>query len=318
MRVAVLAIAIAGPGCGLGVLDTNADGTAGLPTAGAGPYGRLAIDDTTPAAEPQLLDDNAAFLSDPSVLRDDDGRLRVWYVRAPAGDPALAAIHHAEVPDEHDVPDVGPVAVVVADQAWEEGRVAAPSVIEDGAGLVMYYQGGATTPAIGVARSTDGTTWQKDPAPVLPAAGAPGAVIVDGATWLFVTRPGMPGIWRAVDAGQGFVLDAAPVVSPRPSLADAFDRATVGDPTALAVPRRGGGTRIHLWFTGTTEDPMEDPAVGYAGSFDGVTWERFGLENPMLAGFATGPSVVLEASRGLMVFAEPNRGRLAITVAEHP
>jgi hypothetical protein len=128
----------------------------------------------------------------------------------------------------------------------------------------------------------------------------------------------MPGIWRAVDAGAGFVLDAAPAVVPRTGLAGAFDRAAVADPFALAVPRRGGGTRIHLWFSGTTEDPMEDPAVGYAGSFDGYGWERYGVEKPMLPGFATGPTVLLEATRGLMLFAEPDRGSLAITVAEHP
>ena len=77
-----LATAAASAGCGLGVIDTNADGTAGLPTAGAGPYGRLAGDDLTPALEPQLIGERNFQLSDPTALRDDD-RLRIWFARAP-------------------------------------------------------------------------------------------------------------------------------------------------------------------------------------------------------------------------------------------
>jgi len=315
MRRTWLVLALTG--CGLGLIDGVDDPTAGLPTAGAGPYGRLDSDDNTPALEPIVIADRNADLYDPTALARDGGGFRVWCSRAVDNDPAMAEIYYAESPSPHDGPDLGPMRVLAATEAWEEGRVSSPSVVADATGLVMYYQAGAA-PSIGVAHSTDGVTWDKAAAPVLTGAEAPSAVIVDGETWLFVTRPGMTGIWRAVDAGAGFAFDPIPVVVPRPEVAKAFDRLTVSDPFALAVPLRDGSTRVHLWFVGTTNLPADRPAVGYAGSFDGVTWLRFGGEKPMLIADATGPTVVLEASRGLMLFAEVSRGHRAITAAEHP
>jgi hypothetical protein len=304
-------------GCGLGWIDNVDDRTEGLPTAGAGPYARLEIDDTTPAGEPVVISDRDANLRDPSALARDDGGFRVWFTRVPDADPAATDIQYAEAPSPHDLVDVGPTVVLAADQAWEGAGVASPAVLADGDELVMYYQAGAPV-SIGVARSPDGITWTKTgSAPVLADAFAPSAVIVDGATWLFVERPGLPGIWRAVDSGTGFVLDAAPVVVARPELAEAFDRNRVSDPFALAV-RQGDATRVHLWFVGVTFDPPDKPAVGYAASLDGVTWPRFGAGKPMLVPEATGPTVVLEASGGLMLFTEVSRGHLAITAAEHP
>lgn len=314
---ALLLVAL--PACGLGWIDGVDDRTAGLPTSGAGPYRRLDVDDATPALEPVVISDRNANLEQPTALARDGGGFRVWFSRIPDADPTAAEIDYAEAPSPHDLVDVGPMRVLAADQAWEAGGVASPSVIADGDELVMYYQAGGASPSIGVARSPDGVTWTKASAPVLADAFSPSAVIVDGVTWLFAERPGLPGIWRAVDAGGGaFSFDAAPVVVPRPELAKAFDRTTVSDPFALAVPERDGSTRIHLWFAGTTFDPAMAPAVGYAGSFDGITWLRFGGDKPMLAHDATGPTVVLETSHGLMLFAEVFRGHLAITAADHP
>jgi hypothetical protein len=304
-------------GCGLGLIDGVDDPTAGLPTAGAGPYARLDIDDESPALEPVVLADLGADFYEPAALARADGGIRVWFSRAMAHDFATAAIYRAELPSARDAPDVQPVLALAADQAWEDGRVSSPGIVETAAGLVMYYQAGAS-PSIGVARSTDGVTWTKDAGPVLADAEQPSAVIVDGVTWLFVTRPGIDGIWRAVDAGAGFAFDPAPVVTARGDLALAFDRTSVSDPFALAVALRGGGTRVHLWFVGTTEEVPGKHAIGYAASFDGVDWPRFGGDNAMLIPEATGPTVILEASRGLMLFAETYRGNLAIHAAEHP
>lgn len=317
MRAAAALVLLTG--CGLGWIDGVDDRTAGLPTSGAGPYRRLEVDDNTPALEPVVVGDRTAILADPTALARDGGGIRVWYTKIADGAPTAPEIDYAELPSSHDVPDVGPMRVVAADQAWEAGGVASPSVVADGDELVMYYQAGGASPSIGVARSPDGVTWTKTGAPVLAGAFSPSAVIVDGVTWLFVERPDLPGIWRAVDTGGGaFMFDAAPVVTARPELAKAFDRATVSDPFALAVTLRDGTTRIHLWFVGTTFDPANQPAIGYAGSFDGVTWLRFGGDKPMLVHDATGPTVVLEASHGLMLFADVSRGHLAITAADHP
>jgi hypothetical protein len=306
-------------GCGLGWIDNIEDRTEGLPTAGAGPYARLEIDDLSPALEPVVVADRTADLYDPSMLARDDGGFRVWFSRAVDNDPAVAEIYYAESPGPHDVPDVEPTRALAATEAWEEGRVSSPSVlVDDAGGYVMYYQAGAATPAIGVARSADGIAWTKEAAPVLVDATSPSAVIVNGQPWLFVTRPTYGGIWLAVDRGAGFVYDERPVVVPRPAAEKAFDRVRVFDPFALAEVKEGGMTLVKLWFAGTTDEPADRPAIGFTASFDGVYWPRFGGDKPMLIADATGPTVALTPTSGLMLFAEVNRGHLALTAAEHP
>lgn len=289
------------PACGLGWIGTEDDRTAGLPTSGAGPYKRLEPDDLTPASEPRFLNDTRADVEDPSMLAGGAG-LRVWFTRR-TDEPVVSEIHYLEAPSAHQLPSVGPMAVQGATESWEEGVVSSPSVTKHPAGgLVMFYEGGVAMPSIGRAVSTDGVSWTKDGDPLLVGATSPSAVFVDGETWLFVTRPNELGIWRAVDAGSGFVFDPAPVILPRTGETDAFDQLSVFDPFALAVPSlEPGVTRVHLWFAGTTEDPPAT-AIGYAATFDGLDWQRFGGQKPMLSADAAGPTVILEASRGLMLF----------------
>lgn len=303
-------------GCGLGLYDGADDRTAGLPTSGAGPYTRLSSDDTTPAVEPVFHRETGANVLDPSMLAGGPG-VRVWFTRSD-DDPPTSEIQYIEAGSLRELPSSAQT-VLSATEAWEEGVVSAPHVVPgpDG-GLVMFYEGGVATPSIGRAVSTDGLTWTKDPAPVLVGAASPSAVFVYGETWLFATRPNEVGIWRAVDAGGGFAFDPAPVVAPRPEEPDAFDRVAVGEPFALAVPTlQDGRSRIHLWFAGETDLPNLATSIGYVSSFDGVEWPRFGGLEPMLVASATAPTVVLEASGGQMLFAEPAGARIVITAAEH-
>lgn len=290
------------PACGLGWIGGEDDRTAGLPTAGAGPYSRLEADDSTPANEPRFLNDTRANVEDPSMLAGGAG-FRVWFGRR-TDEPAASEIQYLETPSFHVLPTVGPMAVLEASEAWEEGLVRSPSVTCDpSGGLVMFYEGGMTTPAIGRATSTDGLTWTKDGDPVLAGAASPSAVFVNGEIWLFVTRPTEVGIWRAVDVGSGFELDAAPVILPRPDELKAFDKVAVSDPFALAVPTLEPGiTRVHLWFTGNTDEPAPQNSIGYAATFDGIDWSRFGGLKPMLSSEAAAPTVVLSAAGGLMLF----------------
>ena len=313
MRALVIVVA---SGCGLGWVDGLDDRTAGLPTSGAGPYVRLDRDDNTPATEPRFLDELRANLDDPSMLAGGAG-IRVWFTRATL-EPVTSEIQYTEATSPRALPSLDPMPVLTATEAWEEGVVSSPSVIADPAGgFIMFYEGGVATPSIGRAVSSDGITWTKDALPVLAGGSAPGAVVVGGETWLFATRPGETGIWRAVDGGGGFAFDAAPVVSPRPESPEAFDAVSVSDPFALAVPTLDGGQRIHLWFAGTTDTPTTAIAIGYAGSFDGIEWLRFGGDKPMLIANAFAPTVVLEASSGVMLFAEPLGSNTVVSAAEH-
>jgi hypothetical protein len=230
---ALLLLSLAG--CGLGWIGGETDRTAGLPTSGAGPYERLSRDDATPASEPRFHDEIRASVEDPSMLAGGPG-VRVWFANV-TDEPVASEIRYIEATSLRALP-TPPVTVLTATEAWEEGVVSAPSVSVDPAGgLVMYYEGGVTMPSIGRAVSDDGLAWVKDGLPVLAGAESPSVVFVDGETWLFATRPGEIGIWRAVSAGGGdFVFDPAPVVVPRPEEMDAFDRLAVFDPFALAVP----------------------------------------------------------------------------------
>ncbi len=299
MRVA---LALLCSGCGLGWIGTEPDRTAGLPVAGAGPYSRLESDDSTPATEPRFLNDIRANVSDPSILAGGAG-IRVWFTRSTT-EPLVSEIHYTEATSAHELPSVDPMLVLSATETWEEGVVSSPSVTADpGGGLVMFYEGGVTMPSIGRAVSSDGVTWQKDGNPVLVGASSPSIGFVEREPWLFVTRPNEIGIWRAVDGGAGFLFDQAPVILPRPEEPEAFDRATVSEPFVLADPTLADGvTRVHLWFTGTTDDDPPATSIGYAASFDGIDWLRFGGVEPMLSAEASGATVVLEAAGGLMLF----------------
>jgi hypothetical protein len=310
-------------GCGLGLGGDESIGAFDhLPTLAAGPYGKPNIDFDTPAEEPYVLVDGQASLMDPAPLWRDDGGFRLWFSRAPDDGGGAADLWYAELAAHTELPDRGPEPALVADAAWEEGRMAAPAVVDLGGGaLVMFYEGGRLEPGIGRADSSDGgTTWHKHPENPLLVGAAPTAAVVDDLWLLFYTRPGHEGIFRAdsFDGTDWAEMDR-PVLTPRTALADAFDAVAVSDPFALV--RRTGAGRWHygLFFNGTAADG--DVTVGFAGSWDGLVWERFGGVEPVLSpGSPTehGPAVLVRAGRGTMFFHEERQRRQRIAVALHP
>jgi hypothetical protein len=321
MRAVLFTILIAG--CGLDPFGEGPGGATDLPTIAAGPYQRFASDDGTPADEPFVVSDGNADLADPAVLEGGAG-LRIWMTRAEAGAPI--AIAYVEVAGVHAEPTDLPRIVLAADQPWEQGRVAAPSVVDlGGRHLTMFYEGGDADRAIGRADSTDdGATWAKAAAPVLTHATAPSAAFASDRFELYVTRTDAAGIWRATGAdGVAFALDAAAIIEPRPGLAKAFDAATVGDPDVVVHRESTGRLHWGLYFVGTDLTPddagtMAHPAIGYAASFDGVTWERFGGAAAQLGAPATGPAVLIQPAHGLMLYVETKRGFRAIAAAHSP
>ena len=324
----LVASALAG-GCGLGIVDNTSGGGDNLPTLGAGPYGRLDRDLATPADEPFLLTDREESYADPACLGRGDGGVRIWFRRIVDGAPPdTSAIGLGEVPDLRELPDVAPHDVFAAAEPWEEGRVEAPAVIEEGGGLVMFYQGGVTAPAIGRADSDDGgESWTRRGEPVMTDAEDPTVAVVDGEWHLFFTRPGEAGIWRArSEDGESF---GAPelVIAPRPGARDAFDAVSVGAPFVLVETSAAGRNHWGLWFTGEAAGDPGDPdagvgetetSIGYAGSFDGEVWERFGGVEPVLTAPAGGPCVVLDGARGTLLYHEVQRLRLGVAAAVHP
>lgn len=317
------ALALAASGCGMGLFESESGGADNLPTLGAGPYGKPQVDYDTPADEPYVLEDSRASLVDPSVLEREDGGFRIWCGREPDNTENQSEIWYAEIPDITRLPDVSPRVTLTATAPWEEDRVAAPSVIEVADGrLVMYYEAGVGTRAIGRAESTDGgQSWQKNPAnPVLEGAAEPSIVEIDGSWVLYLTIPGSDGIYRAESAdGLAWDLDGMPVLGPRPDVAEAFDSRSVSDPGAVARVSEAGQLHYGLFFNGRNDDDVA--SVGFAGSFDGVTWERYGGPDPVLHPVAPeehGPSAVLRSAQGFLFFHEQRLSRQRITVAVHP
>ncbi len=319
----LLALVLALGGCGLGITDSPSGGADNLPTSGAGPYGKPELDFDTPADEPFVVEDDSGNLYDPAVLRRDDGGFLLWMGRQLDNVFDQSEIWRAEIPSVEDLPDVPPTPAMLPDQSWEVGRVAAPAVIEDGGRLVMYYEGGAPdAPSIGRAESADGgVTWQRAAGnPVLADAAEPTVAHVDGQWYLYVTRPGQVGIFRATSAdGLAFALDPGPVIQPRPDLPGAFDPVAVSDPFVIAGRTEAGQLHWAMFFNGI--DATGDAAIGYAGSFDGVVWERFGGPDPVLTDGSpseNGPTAVLEPTRGFLFYQQIGQQRQRIAVALHP
>ncbi len=315
--------------CGVGPFDDEPGGRDNLPTRAAGPYDKTEIDFDTPADEPYVIADIAANVRDPSPLARAGGGFRLWYTRQDPDDGS-AEIWYAELPDVHSVPDVPARPALTADAAWEDGFVGEPSVVDLGGGhLVLYYRGGTGAPAIGRADSSDdGASWQKQADnPVLEGAASPAAALLGDRTALYFVEPGAPGI-RAASAADGvaFTREPEPIVEPRPGLEEAFDTLAVAEPFALVTATLDDQEPVHigLFFTGTRpggEPGTLNQAIGYAGSYDGLSFDRFFGADPVLeAGPPSdgGPGVISVAAGGVLFFHELKQTRYRIGASLHP
>lgn len=329
LLAAVIATAMSG-GCGLGLLDSESGGDDHLPTQGAGPYGKLQRDIDTVADEPYVLSVLRVNLRDPSALRRDDGGYRLWVGYDDSADGSTSAIWAAELPALTEKPDIEIHPVLTAGDAWEQGWVGAPSVVELGSGaLVMFYEGGLETPAIGRADSADGgATWQKHPGnPLIPALTRPSAANLPDGSWvLFATHSSRAGLFRAdsPDAdGSVWNIHDEPVLLPRTGAPEAFDHSQLADPWIVVQITPTGRLHYGMFFTGAERDDAEaSVAVGWAGSFDGFRFTRFASPDAAVlapdGASEKGPSVLLEPDRGIMFFNELRQGTQSIAVAVHP
>lgn len=323
---ALLLLAIA-PACGFGFADDTSGGRDDLPTTGAGPYQRLEPDESTPADEPWLATSRTLDFTQPAIWRRDGGGFVFFVTRESADDPVGdTEILRGAVRDPHELPDEPAVPVLTASEAWEEGHVAAPALLAVGGQLIMFYEGGLSAPAIGLAISNDdGRTWDKQAAPILADAREP-AVASDGTTTLLAfTRPGQPGVWLGrLDGAGGVTVDDTPILLPT-GVDGSFERVEVGAPFLAWLVEPSGRGHFALWYQGLEEVPdMGDAprhAIGYAASFDGLAWDRPTGGRPVLAAPAGAPAVLVEGPRSTeatLLFQAPDGLRPAVGIARHP
>ena len=265
--------------CGLGA--SPGGGSDNLPSGGTGPYAKLSdVSLETLIDEPFVIFELAADVAEPAAIALDGDTYRLWYSRTLRTPPGAATeIWTADLPASLTVPPETTGLALRADQPFEGGRVAAPSVVRDGDRLVMFYEAGTDLVARAVS-TDDGATWTKE-GMVLTDARAPSAVIVDGSWLVYATRPSAPGIFVARSAdGVSFSWEPEPVLAPT---GFGLDGTTVGSPGAYAEITPAGQTRVWLFYPASGQDedgPLS--GVAYAGSEDGITFTRGGRGAPVL------------------------------------
>ena len=243
-----------------------------------------------PAAE------GAWRLSEPSALRDAH-RLRLfWELRDL--DTERSQIMAAESLDGG--LSYGPAEVVLdgtQGPAWLEQSVGAPAVIRAKDGTwQMAFEFGARK-GIAVATSEDGWRFSWPVEPSLSAeesdvggVGSPSLVLLGSSRYLYFDRVADADestvIALAIDEGTGDFRRIGDVLSPGTDCAEAdgtrercWDASSVSHPEVRVGVTATGKRIFRLWYTGVER---KKGALGYAASFDGVSWSRFAF-NPIVA-----------------------------------
>lgn len=267
LLIAALSWVGGGPvGCGTGAAPAGGDRD--LPNAQVGPFRVLREGETSR---------KAPFVFEVGLWRDPDvvdlgaipGSLSRMYM-AGGGEQAgfLACV---DLVNAIARPDTVPVRLLEAKETWEQGSLAAPSVLHEDGRFVLYYAAGG---CIGRAVSADGLAFAREPAtPVFcDAAGPIGSPSVvraaDGTLRMLHDFNGGIVESRSVD-GLTWVR-GEPILAPS-GVAGAYDQTRVGDAFALALTSANGRAIRYVYYTGTASDGLR--SIGLAA--------RFGDEGPL-------------------------------------
>ena len=194
---------------------------------------------------------------------------------------------------------------------WDRGQNLFPgSVIQDGAGLKMYYTGmDGTSMRIGLATSLDGIIWTKHASNPLIGLGTSGSwesshvygpcVMKDGSVykmWYIGTNGSNNRIGYATSTdGISWTKYAGNPVFDHGGTG-AWDRGDVGYPTVLNETGvfkmwYSGGASVYAW------------SIGYATSTDGINWTKY-AGNPVLVPGASWDSAQTTTQKVLNVSGE--------------
>jgi hypothetical protein len=289
LRVLALAgAALLAPSCA--TTGATGEGDRNLPTVGVGPFRKLAVDEVKEIA-PFVFDDRIAIYREPAVVAE--GESTILYVVAKQNNADVIVRTRADdgrafYGSASDFGKVPPV-VLAADQPWEGASLSGPFAVRVPDGITLYY---AAAGGIGVAKSADGLTFRKEPAPVLvrdPASAwettevrAPSAyALPDGRIRLLYGSGSSIGEAESSDGVHFTRVDPDPstaaidpVLGPGPPAPPGsllpnerppFDTASVGDPCASVRTTDAGRLHIRVLYTGA--DASGTTAIGFAGRF---------------------------------------------------
>jgi hypothetical protein len=280
-RWALTALALAS---GCGTLGDERGGDEDLPTAGAGPFRPLDAEEVKGLA-PFVLEDPEALYRDPAVLRDGEATLLYAVARVEGRE----VIVRTRALDERTFFGTSfhfghePAVVLVPDAPWE-GTLSGPALLRVGGEVLLYYAGAE---GIGVARSSDGLAFRKEPGPAFrrdPSAGSwettpPRAPTVfalpDGRTLRMLYAAGAAiGEAESVDGVHWRRLGSTPVLGPSappapssllPNEKPPFDTVAVGDPCVVTRTTPAGRFHVRVLYTGTGADGAT--AIGFAARY---------------------------------------------------
>ena len=291
-------LAAFGP-CACSTLGSEGLGDIGLPSAGVGPFRRLASDEV-PGIAPFVLDGEGGY-REPAVLSEDANAPKVvMYAGATGagrdGVPVGPVIVRSFANDGRSFvgtgggPGRGTTLVLAASEPWEGGQVGSPFALRVGTEVFLFYAGAG---GIGLSRasSVEGP-FVKQKAPILDAFGqgpwesgpprAPTAYLEGRTLHLFYSSGAAIGeavadldalAFRRVDADPSTpsfdpVLWPSPTVDPT-TLAlgekPPFDEAAVTDPSVSVRTTPAGRTHIRVLYTGVATKGTT--AIGFAARY---------------------------------------------------
>ncbi|MCK5560125.1 MAG: hypothetical protein KAJ51_06010 [Thermoplasmata archaeon] len=187
-----------------------------------------------------------------------------------------------------------PILTVGAIGGWEQPVVTNPSVVFNGTGYMMWYQGisGAPKWQIGLATSPDGVTWTKYSGNPVLTVGPSGSwdeihvgiprVLYDGNIYKMwyqgqgTSNDHLTGYATSTDGINWQKHPSNPVITPGGS--SDWDGHYAGHPEI-----HYDGWTYQNWYTGLNQIGSGNAPyqIGYAASFDGINWVKY-ASNPIL------------------------------------
>jgi hypothetical protein len=318
---------------GCGTTGDAGGGAANLPVSGGGPFAPLKPNPAYLISAPTVLLDPTADLEYPVVLADGN-RLTAWLTARRAGSTQTTIGRTELTTLGNGFSDLAPA--LAADQPWEGGAVAGPSVLPGAPWLLFYGASGA----IGYATSPDGRAWQKATGPTLTAdprldgadaLGPPAAVRVDDRVIVYYPAGGQ--LWAASALVSELVAGAAvhwqrlngtPAVEGRHPMVAAAQvpfGVALGRVFARAANTPAGRRRYDLYFTVETgQDPVNGVVTtcGFASSQSGFDFAAEAV--PILPPGVTthAPTMTPYESGALLLYIGVAGVRQALDAAKSP
>jgi hypothetical protein len=259
------------------------EGEKNLPSAGVGPFRKLAAEEVKGVA-PFVLEDPQALYREPGVLRDGDVTL-LYAVARIAGKDVIVRTRSL---DERTFFGTSghfgqkPLVVLEPDKLWE-GALGGPSLIRFRGDILLFYTGAE---GIGVARSADGRTFRKEPGPIFSRDPVPGSwettpphaptvfELPDGRLRMLYAAGNAIGEAESSDGIEWTRIRTGPVLAPSPPAPPGsllphekppFDTASVGDPCVVTRTTPAGRFHVRVLYTGM--DMAGATAIGFAARY---------------------------------------------------